>query len=559
MRLIRWGRIASSGVLWILYVSSALALPSNVVSPTTRSEQEGEQARRLEQLEQAKESLQQLQQLPTLPEAAEGESGVCFDIQSIYFDGNEKFSDFEILMWLDFSPSCLDLTAVNNYLRIITNHYIEAGYVTSRAFLVPQDLSSGTLMIVILEGKVEKVMFNDSEIERLYLAFWGIKGTILNLRDIEQGLDQINRLSRYNATIKLLPGTTPGYSIVAIQTSVGSLGHIGLEVNNGGQKSTGEEQLVLNLSGENVLGLLDKWSLSATRSAAFVDSRNSESVYLSADFPLGYWNVAYRTSYSSYQTVFNSKGFSFDSSGKTNSHDADLQWLFFRDDRSKSSLKLGVHHRREKNYILGTLLASGSRNLSSLSLALEYSSRFAGGFMTLSPGLSIGTDWFGGEETKMDNSNLPTAQFTKGNISASYSYPVSAELSMNTTLFGQWSNDTLYSSERLSIGGEYSVRGFKGASLSGDEGYYWRNDLTYQIGRWSYLGAVTAKLALDTGSIAKDSADQFERGSLLGTSLTLANRHVYYSSSFSLGFPLEAPSHLKADEYVLYYRLNVML
>lgn len=557
--VLRWGAVQLMGLVPLFMSFSSFGEPINIPSPNTRYEQEREQAERLEQLEHAKSSVKELESLSPLP-APRGEvSTVCFDIHTIEFEGNESFTDEEILAWLSFQPSCIGLAEINEFLRVITNQYVEAGYVTSRAFLVQQDLASGTLLIVVLEGKVENVLFNGEKVDDLHMAFQGVIGEILNLRDIEQGLDQVNRLSRYNAQIKLLPGSKQGYSIVDIQTGMGKAARLGAGFNNGGQKSTGEEQLSFDLQGENLLGLLDSWTLTTTRSAEFVDSRSSKSVFFNVDIPLGYWNMSYRTSYSAYKTTFYNNSFKFDSTGRTNSHDGQIKWLFHRDSISKSAFNLGVHHRREKNYILGNLLESGSRNLSSLSLAFEFSSRVAGGFATISPKFAYGTDWFGGEEHQSANANQPTAQFSKGSLSASYSYPISNTLSLSSTLFGQWSNDTLYSNERLSIGGEYSVRGFKGKSLSGDEGYYWRNDITYRLGLWPYLGSVTANVALDTGSIAKDSSDQFERGSLLGSSIALNAQHAQFSTALTLALPIESPSRLKADDYVVYYRLSITI
>ncbi len=109
----------------------------------------------------------------------------------------------------------------------------------------------------------------------------------------------------------------------------------------------------------------------------------------------------------------------------------------------------------------------------------------------------------------------------------------------------------------MSIGGEHSIRGFKGVSLSGDEGYYWRNELNYILGQWPYVGQIAAQVALDTGSIAKDKQDKLERGSLMGGSLALRTQAAYFSSSLSAGFPIEAPQRLNADDYVIYYRLNM--
>ncbi|MGF1719549.1 ShlB/FhaC/HecB family hemolysin secretion/activation protein [Vibrio kyushuensis] len=539
--------------------SMVLSQTLPLVSPATRTQIEQEQALRLEQIEQAKQSVEQIERVAPLPELPIEEGERCFDVVQIVFSGNTVFVDASLLESIEFSPGCLGLSEINEYLRRITNLYVESGYVTSRAFLVPQDLSLGQLEIVIMEGKLEGVLLNGVSEPFLEHAFPNLVGKALNLRDIEQGLDQINRLSRYNSQIKLLPSQRQGYSVVDIQTGEGSAGSFGLGFGNGGQPSTGEELISMNASAGNVFGMLDSWSLSGSTSAEFVDSRGSESLYLSVDVPYGYWNVNFRTSYSTYKSTFTSNDFTFDSSGKNNSHFLDIKWLAHRNAIGKTSLDLGITHRRERNYLLGSLLDSGSRNLSSLGLTLNHSRRLGQGYWTFSPSFALGSDWFGGESDDGKRHADPKAQFYKGTLTTSYTYSILPSLTYTTTLFGQWTNHTLYGSERLSIGGEYSIRGFKNVALSGDEGYYWRNELNYPLATLPFIGHVSTQLALDTGTIAKDGDDLYERGTLTGTSLAVRTQHQYGSSSVTVGLPLSSPSRLNADDYVIYYQLNVKI
>ena len=559
MQYIRPLKLSNILCILVYLLWAKLAVANTPLGPLATQDIERQQQERLESLNESNESLQKLIPSQVIPDPEFEADSTCVQIEAITFSGNKIYDNSTLESISEFKPGCITLTQINEYLRLISNHYIESGYVTSRAFMTPQDLSSGVLNIVILEGKVEKVLWNGEERQWLKMAFPMIADTVLNLRGIEQGLDQINRLSRYNATIKLLPSSKQGYSVVDLQTAERQLGSIGVGFSNSGQKSTGEEQIALNLSGENFFKWLDKWTLSATQSAAFVDSKQSDSLYLGVDVPIGYWNVGYRTSYSTYKTTFTNSGFTFDSSGKTNNHYLDSKWLFFRDGTSKSALKLTASHRREKNYILGNLVEASSRNLSMLSLAWEYSTRVGGGFLTVSPNMSIGTDWFGGEENLSSDPSVAKAQFRKGMLTGSYTYAFTPKLTLTSTLFGQWTNDTLYGSERVSIGGEYSVRGFKGTSLSGDEGYYWRNDVTYQIGQWPYVGAISAQVAVDTGSIAEDLEDQYEGGSLMGSSFALRTSQKHASSSFTLGLPIAAPSRLKKDDFVVYYRIDLKI
>jgi len=542
-----------------LVPSIALTQTLPFVSPTTQTQIEQEQAQRLEEIDKAKQSVKQIERVTPLPEQPNVKNETCFDVHQVVFSGNSVFDEDLLLESIEFSPHCLGLSEINDYLRRITNLYVEAGYVTSRAFLVPQDLSLGFLEIVIIEGRLEGLLLNGTSEPFLNNAFPNLIGKTLNLRDIEQGLEQINRLSRYNAQIKLLPSEQQGYSIVDIQTHDGAVGSIGLGFSNSGQPATGEELMSINASASNVFGMLDSWSFSGNTSTELVDSRGSESLYLSVDVPYGFWNVNYRTAYSTYKSTFTNNGFAFDSSGKNNSHFLDIRWLVHRNGIGKTSLSLGLTHRRERNYLLGSLLNSGSRNLSSLGLALNHSRRLGEGYWTFSPSFAMGSDWFGGESDGGKSQADPKAQFYKGTLTTSYTYSVFPSLTYTTTLFGQWTNHTLYGSERLSIGGEYSIRGFKNIALSGDEGYYWRNDFTSPLATFPFIGHVSAQLALDTGTIAKDGDDLYERGTLTGASLALRTQNQYGSSSFTVGFPLSLPSRLNADDYVIYYQLNVQI
>lgn len=540
----------------LLLLSVSFFLSSAPLPPSVQNEIEKSQQQRLEAIKQQEQQLETLTPLPVLPESPVREDGSCFEIASIGYQGNTIFDNDELNQLINYKPQCLGLAGINEMLRKITNLYIENGYVTSRAYLTPQNLQSGHLNIVILEGRLEGVRWNGEFNHLLDFAFPFLNGRILNLRDIEQGLDQINRLQRYNAQIKLVPSQNQGYTIVEITTPEAAFLSSSLGVNNGGSTGTGETQLSASLSAENVLGGLESVSLSGSKSSEFSTKFDSESANLNIDLPLGYWNYTYLMTYSSYVNSFESNGFDISTDGHTNVYQLGSNWLFFRDSQTKAKLTTSVSHRRERNYLLGTKLDSSSRNLTHFSVGVEWSSRLGNAFVTAQPKYSKGTEWFNAMGDTGHSSSAPISKFDRADLTLSYTYPLSPQLRYSATLYGQWSNDTLYSNQRLSIGGEYSVRGFKNISLSGDEGYYWRNDLTYQIGQWPVVGQVSSVLALDTGTIKTDEQDELERGSLLGSSLTIRMAHRYYSSSVSIGVPIQHPNQLSADDYVVNYQIR---
>ncbi len=135
-------------------LTSSLSL-AEPVSPLVAQDAEREQAERLQQLEQSQRALEVLTPLPNLAPGATAPSDRCFTIDNVTFAGNQQFDNETLLSLIEFQPpACIGINEINEYLRLITNVYIEAGFVTSRAFLVPQDMSGGELTIEIL-GRVD--------------------------------------------------------------------------------------------------------------------------------------------------------------------------------------------------------------------------------------------------------------------------------------------------------------------------------------------------------------------------------------------------------------------
>ena len=117
----------------------------------------------------------------------------------------------------------------------------------------------------------------------------------------------------------------------------------------------------------------------------------------------------------------------------------------------------------------------------------------------------------------------------------------------------------MYGSERLTIGGESSVRGFKEQYLSGDKGGYWRNEVNRTLVTLPYLGSISALAALDGGYLQRDKLDANASGTLWGGAVGLGSRSRYFSSQLTVGWPLAYPDWLKPDRVSVYYRVNILL
>jgi len=153
-------------------------------------------------LEDQQRRLEQLKELPgkeARPEApAAPVDSRCFPIQTIELQGADHLPAPERERLLKpYTGQCLGVSQLNALLKDLTDFYIDKGLMTSRAYLPQQDMSKGHLQVLVVEGKLEGLKGADNSKltdRELAMAFPGKSGEILNLREIEQAVDQLNRL-----------------------------------------------------------------------------------------------------------------------------------------------------------------------------------------------------------------------------------------------------------------------------------------------------------------------------------------------------------------------------
>lgn len=539
-----------------LFISNVMAAP---VTPGDLDVIQNQQQQRLQQDQQQRDALTQAHQVELQKTESAPASGPCFEINQISLQQASLITpDTQQKLVAPYINQCLSLDRINQLVRAISEWYVQRGYITSRAFLTEQNLSHGTLNITVLEGKLEAIHLQGASARQLNMAFPTRAGRILNLRDIEQGMEQINRLRTTPVQIEIIPSTQPGYSIVNLTSTPEFPLTLGLNMDNSGQRSTGIGQLSGSLVGNDLLGVADRWFVSGGRSSAFSDWRDAQNFQAGVSVPYGYGLLDYSYSWSNYHSRFNANSFDWYSNGDNISNRLSGSWVLFRNGQIKTGLQLGLNHYVSHNWLNETLLESSSRKLTSLQIGFNHTQKIAGGVATLNPMLSRGMAWFDAESDKGKSDDFPKAEFRKWSVSSSYQRPVTQKMWWLSSFYAQWSPDRLYGSERLTIGGENSVRGYKEQYLSGDVGGYLRNELNYSLFTLPAIGEVSTTLALDGGWLQSDKQDRYAAGTLWGSSLGLGTRNAHVSTQLSLGIPVSYPNYLAPDRLSVYARVGLV-
>ncbi|OHC26356.1 MAG: ShlB family hemolysin secretion/activation protein [Pseudomonadales bacterium RIFCSPLOWO2_12_59_9] len=544
--------------------ASAASLPP---SPGDQDLIRQRQERLLEQQQQRLNDLQQLPQVtPTTPVTPSAPDSRCFDIQRITLKGAEHLSEsVRNELVAPFLGKCLGAGQLNELLKVITNQYIDRGDVTTRAYLPQQDLSDGELEIMVVEGKLEGLESSEVVSPReLGMTFPGQVGEVLNLRDLEQLVDQVNRLPSRQAQMELLPGQEVGGSRVQLKGQRDKPWRVNFNRNNDGQDSTGEQQWGAGLDWDSPLGLADQLNLRAGGDTVSDTWRHSNNQSLGYSLPYGWWTFNYNYSQNLYRSLGQASNFDFEQKGDSKTQQLRAERVLHRDSVSKTAASLGVSETSTRNYIEDSLVDVSSQDLSESQVGFNHGRRIGSAFVNLDAGWQRGIGLFGADANNHPQGAEPVARYNKYSLTLSYLQPFQLwdeSFSVDSLATGQQSEDVLFSPQRISIGGLSSVRGFKEQSLSGDSGGYWRNQLRWRRPiAWTslqpWLQEYGATLAYDVGVIEHGPFNPVAHGRMSGNALELSARGQYLAASVTFSQSLERPSYITEPESPMYFRVE---
>lgn len=220
------GRTRWLGVIGCL---APLSLAMAQVSPPNHEllrQQERERALREQQEQTPDVRLQPAPDRLSFEHLPEGEQP-CFAINEIRLVGDGAKAFGWALKSVDpaedpATGTCLGSRGVSVVMKRVQNAIIAKGYVTTRVVAAPQDLSDGDLELTVVPGTIRAIRFADRTDSRA--TYWNAlpakPGDLLNLRDIEQALENFKRIPTVEADIQIVPAegddALPGQSDLVI-------------------------------------------------------------------------------------------------------------------------------------------------------------------------------------------------------------------------------------------------------------------------------------------------------------------------------------------------------
>ncbi len=507
------------------------------------------------------------------------DDGQCRQIDEFVVSGNQHL---RLKKFIEASQGkCLTKTDLKNIKDTIGNYYIEKGYVLARVYFGLQNITQGKIEIIIEEGKADHLeLKDDSKINdalsyrrslQKFFAFGFYDNKIVNLRDIEQGIEQMNRLSSNNAKMDIIPsdkagegGVVGGYSNIVINNQVKNISKPSIGINNSGNINTGRTREAISLDQDNLIGVNDNIYFSHSMSDHNgIDKKYFKSNYAAISVPFTYYTFGGSYSDSKYLTTTRGVLVTTVSSGISKSSSYYISRVLSRAKQYKISLKAELSNTSNENYLNDVFLDSNSRKLTVAKLSFDnvFYSKF--GTIFLQPKYNKGTKLMNAlKDEKGLNLDAQRAQFDSyglyGSVINNFPIPkTNINLMHNLSFDSQYSEDRLFSSEQMSIGGRYTVRGFEESSISGDNGYYIKNDLTVnsfqimpKIIQESFAGNFLQKINIGTfydyGYVRnKIINDESDKGYMSGTGAKIGYNGEYFKVDLTYAKGLHSPQFLR--------------
>jgi len=436
-------------------------------------------------------------------------------------------------------------------VRELMNDYAREGFVTTTVVLVPQNLKQGTLVLGVQWGKVKGWRFDGHEAtgmsEHATLAMLPrVEGDLLNIRAVDQAVESLNN-GRQQATVDIVPADETGYSWldVRLHPRLPVSANIGLD-NSGTSIKSGDGRLRTTV-GATARGFgADVWSMGATRRhyydgyEASEDSRN-----LSVSMPLGFWDMELRHGDSRYQRIFRSGYGGYDSSGESVDQNLKIGRTLSRSKRGKTDMTLRIQRKDNENFINDARLEVNSKVYTDLVLGVSRVDQVFGGSFYADASWSRGTRWLGANDVTINAEGHTPALYYKyaGNVSWTRGFGTRR---MDYSLRGGWQYTPrkLLTANKLTVGDEYSVRGFKGDSVFGDKGAYLSNTLNVPIAA-GFVGFVGA----DVG-VVQDNVPDAKKTVVSSWAVGVSGSWRNASITLTHAAPIKSPYPTKGD--VLY-------
>ena len=434
-------------------------------------------------------------------------SSAPFLVKTIQITGNTLFDTTALhALVADAQGQNLTLTQLGELAARITSYYQNKGYPLARAIIPAQTIAAGVVRIEVIEASYGKISLdNNSRVQDALLqaTLAPLKsGQVIGQSGLDHALLLVSDIPGVVLGATLKPGDAVGTSDLLVSTTPGPTVTGNVVLDNYGNLYTGRARIGGTVNVINPLQRGDVLSLSGLSSGNGLNyARLSYETLLNGQGTrLGGAYSALRYALGEPLAALKANG-----SARVASLWAKHPLVRSRDVNLYGQLQLDSLQLRDH---IDASAIKTDRRLENWTLSLAGDARDAflsGGVNTWALGWTAGRVGFDNEAAQLADAGAARTQggFSKSNANLTRLQNLSPKSALYLAGSGQWANGNLDSSQKMTMGGPYTVRAYDTGALSGDTGYLGTAELRHDLGsawngRWQAVAFVdTARVTVN--------------------------------------------------------------
>ncbi|MCU7434867.1 ShlB/FhaC/HecB family hemolysin secretion/activation protein [Yersinia pestis] len=428
---------------------------------------------------------------------------ICLPITGVFLQGNTLLSSQDLNQIDHILGECISEDDINILAKEVTRLYLSKGYLAARVNFIPLN-NAGELGLNVTEGIVEKIEGGGRRVNP-YFIFPNFIDKPLRLSELDQAIDQANRLRSNKVNVDILPGSQAGKSIIRINNVNNKPWSLSTVIDNYGYKNSDEWQARVSLALDSPFGLSDSINFNANRTLENAKNRYKNDFTVSYSVPYGALTFSALANYLEYRRYEKLKNGTVNFNGNSQQYNFRTDYMFHRTQKQINSLSMQVEHKQINNYVDEAKVGVYSYRFTNLELGVNQFRILPHGSVNVNAAIKRGVPWFGTHQKNKINA----VQFTTGKLMVNFNHNFSllnSPYQFDHALVGQYSKNYAPSPEWISLTERNAIRGFSRSSQSADHGWYMKNTLSKHF----FMGNIlfTPRMGVDGGRALKHGSQQ---------------------------------------------------
>ena len=425
------------------------------------------------------------------------EASDLVEINSVQFDGDLTLlpENERRTLTADVIGQKLDFAGLTALTSRITAALKKRGWMLARAYIPPQDLISGELMISIVSGRLDssdqsyrveaegKVPLRISKKRLQRMARAKVKqGDAISEVELTQALLLMNDLPGVSVRAALEPGAEPGSTRIALRTKQKMLLRPSLAINNFGGETTGVRQISGSLGIEDPFGWGDRMTVGLVKTKGM--TLNS----VGYQIPIGYSGLTFQGSLSRLRyTSLNGAALKAGLRGRARTMRAGLSYPLVRTVRDRMDLDVSFSRERMRDDSTYAVFNDKALNTVTVDFSGDVLDDLGGGGRTLwsiRPAFGKLTASALASRVKKDSdfdAYRSVGSFGKLSFQFSRLQSVVPRVTVYANVQGQIAQRNLDSSQKFYPAGPSALRAYDSSEASADKGALVQAEVRYSM------------------------------------------------------------------------------